>query len=89
MFIEKEELDIGENKHIVIHHVLCLDKKMRSINQPCSICLEDMDHKKEFIFVLEKCRHAFHKKCLYQWLCMDKHDCPLCRAPLYNKYKYF
>ena len=86
--IKEEELEIGENRRILIHHIYTPHRRHNKyINQPCSICLEEMNHTKEYVFILEKCGHAFHKNCLYQWLCMDKHDCPLCRTSLYNKKK--
>ena len=44
----------------------------------CTICLEDFEAKQECIVL--RCKHAFHKKCVKNWL-LQNNSCPLCRQP--------
>jgi len=43
-------------------------------NKSCSICLNNLNN----IVIQLKCKHYFHKKCIIQWLDINK-TCPLCR----------
>ncbi len=50
-----------------------------SIQEDCSICLEDCD--KENDFVTPCCRQVFHFECLMGWVTQKK-NCPMCRQKL-------
>lgn len=44
----------------------------------CAICLERLE---DHIFMLKKCSHYFHYKCIRDWLYSQvKASCPLCRT---------
>ena len=43
----------------------------------CSICLEDYEYSDQLRIL--PCHHAFHSKCVDQWLSTTKRICPLCR----------
>lgn len=53
----------------------CHDSYCREA-EPCSICFDDIDSKKE---VPLSCGHWFHRECLQKW---NKPSCPLCRAEM-------
>ena len=44
----------------------------------CAICLEPVDAKMSGR-VETTCKHVFHPKCLWQWYCIQRGTCPLCR----------
>lgn len=37
------------------------------------------------ILTLKSCGHSFHTKCLSSWFLLQRHDCPVCRAPYYKR----
>lgn len=43
----------------------------------CHICLDGFKKGENKIFL--KCKHNFHKECIYKWLCYEKTNCPICR----------
>jgi hypothetical protein len=51
----------------------------------CSVCMRDDDEAEEWLRVI-KCKHAFHKSCLANWLNKTRQDfsCPNCRATPYD-----
>ena len=51
-------------------------------NDKCSICLDELysDENQDEIIQI-KCNHMFHKKCLDEWINLQK-NCPLCKAQL-------
>ncbi|OAX38284.1 hypothetical protein K503DRAFT_691814, partial [Rhizopogon vinicolor AM-OR11-026] len=44
--------------------------------QKCAICMSQFK-RGDYGVLGEKCRHAFHKRCLSPWLATN-HTCPLC-----------
>ena len=42
----------------------------------CIICLLPIKYK--YLVYKTNCNHTFHKKCLHEWLCINK-SCPICR----------
>jgi len=50
-------------------------------NESCGICLESNNVNES---IKTKCNHAFHKKCIGQWMLYD-HTCPLCRKYIERK----
>ena len=53
--------------------------KHHSINETCSICLEDITNINSSI---TKCNHQFHSNCLIKWIIIGNQHCPLCRTKL-------
>ena len=43
----------------------------------CHICLDGFKKGENKVFL--KCKHNFHKECIYKWLCYEKTNCPICR----------
>ena len=43
----------------------------------CAICLEDCTFETLF---RTKCKHSFHKECIYQWISTKNKTCPTCRS---------
>jgi hypothetical protein len=43
----------------------------------CHVCLDGF--KVGDTKVILKCKHYFHKDCIYKWLCYEKTNCPICR----------
>lgn len=52
--------------------------KCNEMNKDCSICMDDIKFKKEYIRKLN-CGHGFHKKCIDTWLTKSL-TCPMCRC---------
>ena len=50
------------------------------IEDICSICLEKFV-KTNFITKLD-CTHIYHHKCIFDWICENKYECPLCRRSI-------
>lgn len=48
-------------------------KRVKKTDCSCCICMDDI--KRRFIL---PCGHAFHRKCVHQWL-HEKNECPVCR----------
>ena len=46
----------------------------------CSICLNPFENCSSTNL---KCKHRFHKACIYAWLA-DNNSCPLCRKSVYR-----
>jgi hypothetical protein len=46
-------------------------------NGECHICLDGFKKGENKVFL--KCKHNFHKECIYKWLCYEKTNCPICR----------
>lgn len=46
----------------------------------CAVCLDPIATKVS-CKILGKCGHAFHKRCIRQWLNRGVLSCPVCRAP--------
>lgn len=44
----------------------------------CIICLNEYVQE-DIVQVLPRCKHMFHKDCLYQWVRMRSFTCPICR----------
>jgi len=44
----------------------------------CLICLDDYEPEDDLRLL--KCKHAFHKNCVDQWLETGKNNCPACRS---------
>jgi len=60
-------------------HVYC------HIHQPeCSICLTDINN-----LVTLHCGHNFCKSCIYEWACVSKCSCPLCRRDISEDEKVY
>ncbi|KAG6773849.1 hypothetical protein POTOM_021187 [Populus tomentosa] len=53
-------------------------------DQSCAICLDDYAHG-EFIRVLPRCKHMFHKDCIDNWLSSRTSSCPICRDQIIDK----
>lgn len=52
------------------------------LTENCAICLDNR------VFVMTKCGHSYHPKCLYMWGKKGK-DCPLCKSKAVNPLKYY
>ena len=48
----------------------------------CSICLDSFNN--GFVLVKTLCSHVFHRRCVDQWLAINK-ECPICRGELNYK----
>lgn len=48
-------------------------------NEPCPICLEDMEPDEDIASF--ECSHRYHRKCIDQWMQKSK-TCPQCHKPL-------
>lgn len=44
----------------------------------CSVCMDDLSEGQEVKRL--PCRHAFHRECIYNWLCRESTKCPVCRT---------
>jgi hypothetical protein len=53
-------------------------------DKSCAICLDDYAHG-EFIRVLPRCKHMFHKDCIDNWLSSRTSNCPICRDQIIDK----
>lgn len=51
-----------------------------SDNINCSICLCDMEEGDKYFDI--KCKHIFHKDCMFKWLEEFNYICPICRTEL-------
>jgi len=51
----------------------------------CTICLDSVEQNGVFG---ANCKHAYHHKCLMEWIMSDHDDCPTCRAPLWDEVAY-
>ena len=82
---EEEEPDIetsisNQDRILIINsNPLFKYSLAQSINDQCVVCLESFKHV-DIVRVL-KCKHAFHKNCIDNWL-MSKLICPLCKVSL-------
>ena len=47
----------------------------------CTICLDDITPEQK---IKLKCHHAFHEKCIFNWL-KKKRECPLCRQKISDR----
>ena len=56
---------------------------MKRSKKTCAICIEGFEE--EQIIKKLYCSHIFHRKCLKEWLKINK-ICPLCRSDLTNWY---
>ncbi len=56
-----------------------VNSRESSIQEDCSICLEDCDSGNDFITPC--CRQVFHFECLNGWV-TEKKNCPMCRRAL-------
>ena len=58
------------------------EKKLKEINEICSICFEKYND--EDIIIIFNCnKHFFHKNCIKKWVCeYEKKICPNCRKLL-------
>ncbi|XP_064603185.1 RING finger protein 24-like [Liolophura sinensis] len=52
-------------------------KRKKIQNDTCAVCLEDFSQKEEI--GLCPCKHAFHVKCIIQWLRFHN-TCPMCKS---------
>lgn len=50
----------------------------------CSICLDDINKKKNLLKTL-KCNHIFHKRCINKWM-KTSIQCPLCKYFIKKKF---
>ncbi|XP_013410592.1 RING finger protein 24-like [Lingula anatina] len=58
--------------------VVFKEKKKKSFpNDVCPVCLDEFKLKEKIALCL--CRHAFHLKCLLQWL-EQRNSCPMCNT---------
>lgn len=48
----------------------------------CAICLDNTDDN-DYVRILPKCKHFFHKKCVDKWF-RDNDSCPTCRHNYFN-----
>ena len=58
------------------------DLRILSSSDPftCTICLVDYNEGDIISWSHNpRCNHYFHRKCILQWLCQDRDDCPCCR----------
>lgn len=53
-------------------------KKAASSFTMCNICLEDYFQGDEEEIAVLPCRHAFHRNCVFEWLCRNGVHCPIC-----------
>ncbi|ORX38246.1 hypothetical protein BD324DRAFT_607803 [Kockovaella imperatae] len=67
-----EMVSLGE-KGEILHN--CLER--------CLICLSDYEPEDDCRIL--KCRHAYHKPCVDQWLSQGRNSCPACRTEAVNK----
>lgn len=49
------------------------------IGERCLVCLEEYQLDEE-LRQLSQCFHAFHRKCIDEWLTTGRNSCPLCRG---------
>ena len=52
--------------------------------EQCDICLMEYQEGDWVCFSANTCSHAFHKKCMIDWLIRNK-NCPCCRKPFIGK----
>jgi Ring finger domain len=45
----------------------------------CPVCIEDFVID-EMVVILPRCKHAYHKECVRQWLMEKQGICPLCKT---------
>ena len=50
----------------------------------CHICLDIFKKGDNKVFL--KCKHNFHKECIYKWLCYEKTNCPVCRYDVRDEF---
>jgi len=56
---------------------ICKDENNCIKSGECHICLDIFNQNEEKIIL--KCKHDFHKECIYKWLHHEKTNCPICR----------
>ncbi len=44
----------------------------------CLVCLEEYSEEEEIRIM--RCRHAFHKACVDEWMQKGRNNCPACRS---------
>jgi len=79
--VSKEEIDKSDLeivKPTVLEQYEKEGKVASNCLERCLICLDD--YEPEVDLRLLKCRHAFHKSCVDQWLQTGKNNCPACRT---------
>ena len=59
-----------------------LDYNLNNYNECCTICLDNMIENDEYYDI--KCKHIFHKNCLFTYLKNYNHICPVCRVEIGN-----
>ncbi|XP_019859596.1 PREDICTED: RING finger protein 24-like [Amphimedon queenslandica] len=70
---EKESLLKNCNK---VKYSISEGARQSNLCDSCAVCLEDFLDRE--IIVLCPCRHAYHKKCLCDWLSQSP-SCPICK----------
>jgi hypothetical protein len=50
----------------------------------CHVCLDIFKKGDNKVFL--KCKHDFHKECIYKWLCYEKTNCPVCRHDVRDEF---
>ena len=68
-------------KHTIFGGYLYSRNKVYVVNDECSICLMSPTETPGEDFILTKCRHFFHHKCLIEWSTREP-ICPTCKQPL-------
>eukprot|EP00529_Nitzschia_sp_RCC80_P013445 CAMPEP_0113487694 /NCGR_PEP_ID=MMETSP0014_2-20120614/25637_1 /TAXON_ID=2857 /ORGANISM="Nitzschia sp." /LENGTH=600 /DNA_ID=CAMNT_0000381391 /DNA_START=334 /DNA_END=2136 /DNA_ORIENTATION=- /assembly_acc=CAM_ASM_000159 len=49
------------------------------VDGECALCIDEYAAGDQVVWSDLQCRHAFHKKCIMQWLSKGKKRCPICR----------
>jgi len=71
--LEDVKVTISEDEFNKLDHITVEND---CINE-CHVCLDGF--KVGDIKVILKCKHYFHRDCVYKWLCYEKTNCPICR----------
>jgi hypothetical protein len=76
------EGDFDKLDHLIIQNDCSNDCNCDTLTRcvssgECHVCLDGF--KVGDTKVILKCKHYFHKDCIYKWLCYEKTNCPICR----------
>jgi Ring finger domain len=69
--------------HIEHQHVHEESGSLATTCTMCSICIDDFETGEELV-LLPRCKHAFHKECIYPWLLERQGCCPLCKVRVFD-----
>lgn len=55
------------------------NNERETISTSCAICIDEFEFG-EKLTLLPRCRHAFHRECIHEWLTERQGCCPLCKV---------